>query len=342
MWPRHGSGWQKRSGYERNRLIELYIDKHRRDMPEFWNWKRNRDARQEAIMSERPGKVAVITGASSGIGRACALLLVQEGFQVFAGVRRPEDGDKLVIEAGNHLTPLIIDVTEIDSIAAAVKEVTATLQGRDLDGLVNVAGIGITGPLEYVTAADLCRIFQVNAFGQLAVTQAFLPLIRKARGRIVNMSSVGAHIALPFGGVLCASKAAFGMLSDALRMELRSCGVRVSVIEPASINTPAVEKTLGDVEGIIRRLPPDGAQRYGDMLRAFTKRAYARELNGSAPEIVARAVHHALTAKRPRIRYTVGKGAKLLTILPRLLPDRLLDSIRNRIFGLSVFIGRQQ
>ena len=288
-------------------------------------------------MSEKSGQVAVITGASSGIGRACALLMVRAGFQVFAGVRRPEDGDKLAIEAGNRLMPLIIDVTDIESIAAAVKEVTATLQGRGLDGLVNVAGIGITGPLEYVTAADLCRIFQVNVFGQLAVTQAFLPLIRNARGRIVNMSSVGAHIALPFGGVLTASKGALGLLSDALRMELRPFGIRVCVIEPASIKTPAVDKTLGDVDGVIRRLPPEGARCYGDMLRAFTKRAYATELNGSAPEVVARAVHHALTARRPRIRYTVGKGAKLLTILPRLLPDRLLDRIRARMFGLSVF-----
>jgi NAD(P)-dependent dehydrogenase (short-subunit alcohol dehydrogenase family) len=285
------------------------------------------------------GKVAVITGTSSGIGRACALFLVREGFQVFAGVRRPVDGDKLVSEAGNLLIPLIIDVTDIESIAAAVKDVAATLQGRKLNGLVNVAGIGITGPLEYVTAADLCRIFQVNVFGQLAVTQAFLLLIRNARGRIVNISSVGAHIALPFGGVLTASKAALGLLSDALRMELHPFGIRVCVIEPASIKTPAVEKTLGDVDGVIRRLPPEGARRYGDMLRAFTKRAYATETNGSAPEVVARAVHHALTARRPRIRYTVGKGAKLLTILPRLLPDRLLDRIRARMFGLSAFMG---
>jgi len=288
-------------------------------------------------MSEYSGKVAVITGASSGIGRACALLLARDGLHVFAGVRRPEDGDKLLAEAGNHLMPLILDVTDIESIAAAVDHVTSRLHGRDLDGLVNVAGIGITGPLEYVTAADLCKVFQVNVFGPLAVTQAFLPLIRKARGRIVNISSVGAHIAIPFGGVLTASKAAMGLLSDALRMELGSSGVRVCVIEPASINTPAVEKTLGDVEGVIRRLPPQGARRYGEMLRAFTKRAYARELNGSAPDVVAQAVRHALTARRPRIRYRVGKGAKVLTILPRLLPDRLLDRIRMRILGLSAF-----
>jgi NAD(P)-dependent dehydrogenase (short-subunit alcohol dehydrogenase family) len=289
-------------------------------------------------MSETLDQVAVITGTSSGIGRACALLLAREGFQVFAGVRRPEDGDKLVVETGNRLIPLIIDVTDIASITAAVKDVTVRLQGRGLGGLVNIAGIGVSGPLEYVTTAEVLKIFQVNVFGQLAVTQAFMPLIRKARGRIVNMSSVGAHLALPFGGVLTASKGALGLMSDALRMELRPFGVRVCVVEPGAIRTPAVEKTLGDVEGVIRRLPTEGARWYGDMLRAFTKRAYVTELNGSPPEVVARAVHHALTAARPRIRYTVGKGAKLLTILLRLLPDRLLDSIRTRIFGLSAFV----
>jgi NAD(P)-dependent dehydrogenase (short-subunit alcohol dehydrogenase family) len=291
-----------------------------------------------ACMSETLDQVAVVTGTSSGIGRACALLLAREGFQVFAGVRRPEDGDKLAAEAGNGLTPLIIDVTDIASITAAVKDVTVRLQGRGLDGLVNIAGVGVSGPLEYVTTAEVLRIFQVNVFGQLAVTQAFLPLIRQARGRIVNMSSVGAHLALPFGGVLTASKGALGLMSDALRMELRPFGIRVCVVEPGAIRTPAVEKTLGDVEGSIRRLPTEGARWYGNMFRAFTKRAYVTELNGSPPEVVARAVHHALTAARPRIRYTVGKGSKLLTILPRLLPDRLLDSIRTRIFGLSAFV----
>jgi NAD(P)-dependent dehydrogenase (short-subunit alcohol dehydrogenase family) len=289
-------------------------------------------------MSETLDQAVVITGASSGIGRACALLLAREGFQVFAGVRRPEDGDKLAAEAGHRLIPLIIDVTDIASITAAVKDVTVRLQGRGLGGLVNIAGIGVSGPLEYVTTAEVLRIFQVNVFGQLAVTQAFMPLIRKARGRIVNMSSVGAHLALPFGGVLTASKGAMGLMSDALRMELRPFGIRVCVVEPGAIRTPAAEKTLGDVEGVIRLLPTEGARWYGDMLRAFTKRAYDTELNGSPPEVVARAVHHALTAARPRIRYTVGKGAKLLTIMPRLLPDRFLDIIRTRIFGLSAFV----
>jgi NAD(P)-dependent dehydrogenase (short-subunit alcohol dehydrogenase family) len=284
-------------------------------------------------------KAAFLTGSSSGIGHACALLLVRSGFQVFAGVRTPEDGSKLQAEAGNNLIPVMIDVADAHSITAAANDVRARLQGRGLDGLVNIAGIGISGPVEYVTSDDLHRVFEVNVFGQIEVTQAFMPSIRKARGRIVNISSVGAHIPIPFGGVLGASKSAFGSLSDALRLELRPFGIHVCVIEPASIHTPAVEKTLGHVEEVIRRLPPEGAQRYGDMLRKFTKIAYAREKNGSPPEIVAKAVHHALTARRPRIRYVVGKNAKPLTILPRLLSDHLLDALVARIFGLPAFAG---
>jgi NAD(P)-dependent dehydrogenase (short-subunit alcohol dehydrogenase family) len=287
-------------------------------------------------MDNANGKVAVITGASSGIGRASALLLVRKGFQVFAGVRKSADVRPLRDEAGSSLTPVIMDIADAASIANAAKEVTAQVQSRGIDGLVNVAGIGISGPLEYVSPQDLRKVFEVNVFGQIAVTQAFLPMIRKRRGRIVNISSVGAHIAIPFGGVLGASKSAFGSLSDSLRLELRPFGIRVCVIEPASIRTPAVDKTLGDVEGLIRSLPPEGAQRYGDMLRNFTKRAYAREMNGSSPDVVASAALHALTAQRPKIRYVVGKGSKPLRILPRLLPERLMDSLETELFGLHV------
>jgi NAD(P)-dependent dehydrogenase (short-subunit alcohol dehydrogenase family) len=286
-------------------------------------------------MSEQPNKCAFVTGASSGIGRASALLLVHKGFHVFAGVRKTEDGNSLRSEAGEGLIPVIIDVADSASIATAAHAVTSMVEKRGLDGLVNVAGIGSSGPLEYVTQEDLQRIFQVNVFGQIAVIQAFMPLIRKAGGRIVNMSSVGAHFAIPFGGALTASKSAFGSLNDALRLELLPFGIQVCAIEPASIRTPAVEKTLGDVEAVIHRLPRDGARHYGAMLRAFTKRAYATEQNGSPPEVVARVVHHALTARHPRIRYVVGKNARLMTILPRFLSDHLFDRLRMRIFGLS-------
>jgi NAD(P)-dependent dehydrogenase (short-subunit alcohol dehydrogenase family) len=280
---------------------------------------------------EHPRSV-VITGSSSGIGRASALLLAQRGFQVFAGVRRPADG-------GEAIAPIILDVTQGDSIASAAEDVTRRLGGRPLDGLVNVAGIGVAGPVEYVTPAELRGMFEVDVFGQVAVTQAFLPLIRQARGRIVNISSVGAHIAMPFGGVLGAAKSALGVLTDALRLELRPFGVRVVTIEPGAINTAALEKTLGNVEGRIALLPPEGARRYGAMWRTFNRRAYATERAGSPPEVVARAVLHALTARNPRARYVVGKHARLLTTLARVLPDRELDAVRNRVFGLPAAVG---
>jgi len=277
-------------------------------------------------------KSVVVTGASSGIGRATVLLLARNDFRVFAGVRKREHGDTLRSEVGESVTPLIFDVTDAAAIEMSAKQVETALADRGLDGLVNVAGVGVSGPLEFMRLTELRIVFEINVFGQMAVIQAFLPLLRAARGRIVNISSVGAHIAIPFGGALCSSKAAFGLLSDSLRMELDPFSVTVCTVEPGAIYTPAVEKTLGDVEGVIRTLPPSGVARYADMLRVFTKRAYARERNGSSPDVVAEAIRDALTAKRPKIRYVIGKDAKQLTTLPRILPDRMLDGIRRKLF----------
>jgi NAD(P)-dependent dehydrogenase (short-subunit alcohol dehydrogenase family) len=289
--------------------------------------------------SEKHTPSVVITGSSSGIGRASALLLAQRGFQVFAGVRRPADGAALRSDGGEAIVPIMLDVTEADSIVSAGHEVTRQLAGAPLDGLVNVAGIGMSGPVEYVTPAELRGMFEVDVFGQIAVTQALLPLIRRARGRVVTISSVGAHIAMPFGGVLGAAKSALGSLMDSLRLELRPFGVRVVTIEPGAINTPAADKTLGNVEARIAQLPPEGVRQYGTMLRAFTRRAYKMEAGGSSPEVVARAVLHALTAANPRPRYVVGKHARLLTTLARVLPDRELDLVRSRIFSLPKAVG---
>lgn len=277
-------------------------------------------------------RAVLITGASSGIGRACVGCMSHRGWLVFAGVRKTQDEDKLR-EFGSNVVPVLLDVENRISIALAVDNVRSSLNGS-LHGLVNVAGIGLARPVEYITTDDLQKMFEVNVFGQIAVTQAFLPMIRKARGRIVNISSVGAHIAIPFGGLLNATKAAFGLLTDALRLELRPFGIRVCTVEPGSIKTPAVDKTLGNVEEAVRQLGPDGAERYGQMLRDFTRRAYEREMHGSSPEVVADAVHDALTARRPRIRYVVGKDSKLLAALPEVVPEILLDALRLRLFGL--------
>lgn len=284
-------------------------------------------------------KTVVITGAASGIGRACVSRMLPAGWRVFATVRKPEDGARLQSECGPEVTPLLMDVTDHASIAAAAGQVSAQTGAQGLGGLVNVAGVGIMRPLEYASAGDLREIFEINVFGQIAVTQAFLPLIRSARGRIVNISSIGAHFAIPFGGLLNASKGAFGLLCDALRMELHAFGIHVSTIEPGAIKTPAVDKTLGHVDTVVANLPESGQAQYGELLKNFARRAYEREMNGSPPEVVAQAVHHALTASHPRIRYRVGNHAKLLGRLATFLPDRLFDALLLRIAGLPPKFG---
>ncbi len=280
------------------------------------------------------GYSVVVTGASSGIGRATVARLAQAGWHVFATVRKTDDADRLQREFGESVTPLIVDVTDRSTIASAVERVKAELGDRGLDGLVNVAGIGMMRPVEFVTDDDMRNIFEINVFGQIAVTQAFLPLLRRARGCIVNIGSVGTHIGLPFGGLLNASKSAFRSLNDALRLELRSSGVRVVIIEPGAIKTPAVDKTLGDVEGVIRNLPPRGAVEYGDMLRAFAKRGYALESNGSDPDVVAQAIQEALTADRPKPRYPAGKHSNLLALVGILVPAVILDVLLLKALGL--------
>lgn len=277
-------------------------------------------------------KSVVITGASSGIGRASVELMSQSGWQVFATVRKPADQDTL---RSVNVIPVLMDVEDPASISAAAQEIESQLGGRGLDGLVNCAGIGVVRPVEYATPDDIRQIFEINVFGQVAVTQSLSRLLRKNRGRIVNVTSIGVNIAIPFGGLLNSSKSAFAMLSDSLRLELRPFGVRVIAIEPGAISTPAVEKTLGDIEKVVESLPAEAQAQYGEMLRNFGRKAYIREKSGSPPEVVARAVHHALTSTRPRIRYRVGKHAKLLATLPKLLPESLLDSLRAELFGLK-------
>jgi NAD(P)-dependent dehydrogenase (short-subunit alcohol dehydrogenase family) len=234
---------------------------------------------------------------------------------------------------------VLLDVTAPSSIASAAAQVREVAGDAGLHGLINNAGAGLCAPMEYVPLESVQRLFEVNVFGALAVTQAMLPMLRRARGRIINIGSVGAHVALPFGGTLGATKSALASFNDALRLELHPFGVRVCLIEPGSICTPAVDKTLGDPEATLRAMPDDGSMRYGDMLRSFTRRAYDREKRGSPPEVVARTVLEAMTASTPRTRYLAGKDARRLLALPRLLPGHLLDRVALRLFGLPSRFG---
>jgi NAD(P)-dependent dehydrogenase (short-subunit alcohol dehydrogenase family) len=280
-------------------------------------------------------KSVVITGASSGIGWSSVARMSRAGWKVFSTVRKESDRDKLRAEFPENVYPVLMDVENEASIGAAAREIESQLSGRGLEGLVNVAGIGMVRPLEYASLKDLRQIFEINVFGQVAVTQALSRVLRKARGRIVNVTSVGVNIAIPFGGLLNASKSAFAKISDTLRLEMHPFGVRVIAIEPGAIATPAVDKTLGDLEQVIRNLSPEAQTEYGALIRKMGRRGYEMEKNGSSPDVVAAAVHHALTASRPRIRYRVGKHAKLLATLPKILPESLMDALLRKMLGLS-------
>jgi NAD(P)-dependent dehydrogenase (short-subunit alcohol dehydrogenase family) len=286
-------------------------------------------------------RAVVVTGASSGIGRACALLLVREGYLVFASVRKAADADALAKEAGENLIPLQLDVSDHASVAEAAKIAGDALRqrGATLHALVNNAGIGLSGPIEFQKLEDVQRIFDINVIGQVATTQAFLPLLRVSRGRVVNICSIGDYIAIPFGGFLNASKSALAMISDSLRLELRPWGMHVVIIEPAAISTPAVDKTLGDPDGMLRRMAPDADRLYGKFFREFAKRARARELDGSPPELVAATVLRAIRDAHPSRRYRVGKGSTVLSKLPRVVPGALLDRLRMKMFGLPERFG---
>src|SRR5579862_9614682 len=281
-------------------------------------------------------KTVVITGASSGIGQSCVSRMSAAGWLVFATARKASDRDRLRGE--KNVYPVIMDMQDVSSVTAAAEEVASQLNGAGLDGLVNVAGIGMVRPIEYASMSDVREIFEINFFGQLATIQAFARLLRENRGRIVNITTVGVNIAIPFGGLLNSSKSAFAKLSDTLRLEMHPFGVRVIAIEPGSISTPAVDKTLGDLDQVIRNLPPEAQAQYGSLIRKMGRRGYEMEKGGSSPDVVAAAVDHALTSSRPRIRYRVGKHARLLATLPRILPERLLDSLRYRIFHIPAHL----
>lgn len=200
-----------------------------------------------------------------------------------------------------------------------------------LDGLVDNAGIGVFGPLEIIPIERFRHQFEVNVTGQLAVTQALLPLLRRARGRIVLIGSIGTRFTPPFTGPVSASKSAIATMADALRQELATWGVQVVLIEPASIHTEAVDKLERDAERLLDEAGPGARRLYADPYRRFLRVGLARERRGSPPQVVAQAVVRALTATRPHARYLVGKDARPMAALAALLPTRLLDALRRRI-----------
>lgn len=277
-------------------------------------------------------RTVLVTGASTGIGRATALRLDADGWRVFAGVRDPADGESLRQAAAGSLEPVTLDVTEPEQIAAA-----AGLIGREtgggLDGLVNNAGVAIPGPLETVPLEDFRRQIEVNLTAYVAVSQAMLPLIRQAEGRLVFLSSIGGRIAFPFGGPYHASKFATEAIGDVFRQELRPWGIRVAIIEPGSIDTPIWERGKRTGEEIEAKAPRTNLL-YGAALDKFKKVIEDTAERGIPPEKVANAIAHALEASRPKTRYLVGLDAKVQARIKPLIPTRVFDRIVARQLNL--------
>lgn len=269
----------------------------------------------------------VITGASGGIGRATARLLAAQGFTVFAGVRREADGEAVRAGAPEYIRPLILDVTDQESVREAAGAVGAALGEGRLAGLVNNAGIAVAGPLELIALEDFERQLRVNVTGPLAVTQAFLPLLRRGRGRIVNMGSISGRFASPFLGPYSASKFALEALTDALRREVASQGIDVSIIEPGPVATPIWEKSRRAGREAALDASPEAEALYGQLRRAVMAYTAHSEQRAISPEAVAQTVLRALTATRPRTRYLIGRKIRWEALFARLMPDRLMDRL---------------
>ena len=281
------------------------------------------------------GTAVVVTGASTGIGRATALHLDSLGLRVFAGVRRDEDGEALRREferspdadrAGRHQRRL--------RWPTRPRQVGEAVQDSRLAGIVNNAGIAVAGPVEFVPLDQWRTQLEVNVIGVVAMVQAFAPLLRESQGRIVTTGSLGGRLAQPMAAPYCASKHALEAISDALRLELRPWGISVSLIQPGAVKTPIWDKGLRAGADLLNSAPPQVRTLYGAAVDIATKMAIHENETGVDPIQVARAVEHALLSSHPRTRYPVGRQARLLIPLSRFLPDRLKDELLLRVSGL--------
>ena len=278
-------------------------------------------------------RMAVVTGASSGIGLATVQELANRDFHVLAGIRKQQDADRL---ASENVEPVFLDVTDETQIAALADRIAHDPQGRSLGVLVNNAGVALNAPAEAISLAEWRRHFDVNFFGHVAVIQALLPaLISSGDGRLINISSVGGRVAFPTYGAYASAKFALEGFSDVLRREVDRLGVKVIVIEPGNVTTPIWGKTIATMKELTTNLTPEQHARYDDLISALHEQAKARRGDGIQPAQVAKVIADAVQTSRPRTRYLVGRDAKLLASMASLLNDRTLDHLITRNLGLT-------
>jgi NAD(P)-dependent dehydrogenase (short-subunit alcohol dehydrogenase family) len=267
-------------------------------------------------------KLIVVTGASTGLGASTARELARQGFHVLAGVRRDRDADA-IRSAG--IEPVILDITEPDQVRALAIRVEADPRG--LHALVNNAGIQVNAPVEALPMAEWRRVFDVNLFGHIAVTQALLPALLRDRGRVINISSVGGRVAMATYGAYAGAKFALEAVSDSLRREVAPLGVQVIVIEPGGVRTEMATRGIATANDLAARMTPEHDKRYGNLVRANNAFMASGTESGVTADAAARVIAKAATTRRPRTRYTIGRDAALVTCLVRLLPDRTLDRV---------------
>lgn len=273
----------------------------------------------------------LISGASTGIGQACALRLDRAGHSVFAGIRRDEDAKRLKEQASDRLRPVLLDVTDEAQVEAVMKLIGE--ESGVLHGVVNNAGIARGGPVEYLPLELWREQFEVNVIGQVALTKAALPLLRASKGRVVFIGSIGGKVATALMSPYNASKFAVEAIGESLRHELHPWGIGVAVVEPGAIKTAIWDKGRREADRLEEELPAKARELYADHLVAIRKGIEMQDRQGIEPDKVARAVEHALFSTHPRTRYPVGIDAKLQGALVRLLPDRVREAIVRRFAG---------
>ncbi|WP_179474790.1 SDR family NAD(P)-dependent oxidoreductase [Mycolicibacterium vinylchloridicum] len=268
-------------------------------------------------------EIAIVTGASTGIGAATARELARQGFHVLAGVRRDVDAEAI---RATGIEPLILDITNPEHIQALATRVQGDSQGRAVRALVNNAAIQANVPIEAFALDQWRAMFEVNLFGQVAVTQTLLPALIASRGRIINISSVGGKVAMAAYGPYAATKFAFEAVSDSLRRELSPHGVHVIVIEPGAVRTAMLGRAIATAGELVSAMTPEQRQRYGALVHAVNEQAISSTKSGVPAQAAATVIAKAIAARKPRTRYTVGREAALLTMV-RFLPDRVLDRV---------------
>lgn len=275
-------------------------------------------------MSSEMQAIAVITGASTGIGAATARELARRGFHVLAGVRRDRDADAI---RGPGIEPLIIDITKPEHIRALTNRVNDDPQGRPVRALVNNAGIPVNAPIEIFEIDEWRRLFEVNLFGHIAVTQALLPALIRSKGRAINISSIGGKIAMAGYGPYAATKFALEAVSDSLRRELAPTGVQVVVVQPGAVRTEMPGRAIAATRQLASTMTPEQRHRYGALVHAIAEQTASHTNSGLPADAAAKVIAKAVTARRPRTRYTVGREAAPLGPLTRILTARTVDRV---------------